>query len=324
MPPTDGTAPQGANGGFGPQGPGEISRPGPNLGAQQGPAGGAPDGAASAAGQGGAQAASALNTFFGFAPKADAGDGPAGSGPNNGSAPAAGAGPNNGSGPAAGDPGAKRRSFADFATPPAGGAQGPAANNADGSPAQASPVLGSLFTAAPTNGGQGENTPTTAGTDAPTGAADGAAPIATDAKSFFFGAKADKQANAPESASGQPAPQANSSGDTPTTAPGTGSAAPEPPAKKGFFAATETQSVDDEVDKNLVQKAQETKGFFGVTQSKTAEEAVSENNQTKAKENKGFFGVTVTKSKEDAVTANALKRNSQKKGFFGGTSAGGD
>jgi hypothetical protein len=292
-------------------------------GGQQGSGPGGQQGPASAAGEGGAQAASALNTFFGFAPKADAGDGPAGSGPNNGSAPAAGAGPNNGSGPAAGDPGAKRRSFADFATPPAGGAQGPAANNADGSPAQASPVLGSLFTAAPTNGGQGENTPTTAGTDAPTGVADGAAPIATDAKSFFFGAKADKQANAPESASGQPA-QANSSGDTPTTAPGTGSAAPEPPAKKGFFAATETKSVEEAVSENNETKAKENKGFFGVTQSKTAEESVSENNQTKAKENKGFFGVTIEKSTEDVVTANALKRNSQKKGFFGGTSAGGD
>ncbi len=288
--------------------PGQQDRP---------PTGSAADNATrpAAAGEGGAQAASALNTFFGFAPKADATDGPAGSGSANASGSAA------GSGPAAGEGGAQRRSFADFAAPPANGAQGSTADNADGSPAS-KPVLGSLFTAAPTR--DGAQAPA-AGAQGSAGTADGAAPIATDAKSFFFGAKkgANKQVDTTENSSAQPA-QAGNQEDAPTTTSETGSATAEPPAKKGFFAATETKSIDDEVDENLVQKAQETKGFFGVTQSKTTEEAVSENNETKAQENKGFFGVTVKKSKEDTAAANALKRNSKKKGFFSGTTASKD
>ncbi|MCH2521472.1 MAG: hypothetical protein MK036_05970, partial [Dehalococcoidia bacterium] len=158
----------------------------------------------------------------------------------------------------------------------------------------------------------------------------GPAPIATDAKSFFFGNKEDK-ADRPSAPEAQTQPDESQAASKPDQSQSTDSAASEPgqpteqaEAPKGFFAATEEKSVDDGVQQNLAEKSQETKGFFGVTTEKSADEVVAEKSQQKASENKGFFGATRNLSIDELVSKKNLERNSGNKGFFAGASTSQD
>jgi hypothetical protein len=226
--------------------------------------------------------------------------------------------------------GGQRRSFADFAAPRADDGQGQGLANADGSPGERpAPVLGNLFgpTAGDAQGPAAQGGQAAGGGQGPAG---GPAPIATDAKSFFFGNKEDKadRPSAPEAQTQTDEPQAASE---PDQSQSTDSAASEPgqpteqaEAPKGFFAATEEKSVDDGVQQNLAEKSQETKGFFGVTTEKSADEVVAEKSQQKASENKGFFGATRNLSIDELVSKKNLERNSGNKGFFAGASTSQD